>query len=435
VALQCRENALVMARILVGSVPAVGHINPLVPVVRTLVARGHEVRWYTGSKYRGKVEGTGAQFVGITHARDYDDAEVDREFPGRAHLRGIAQLKFDMKHVFIDNGAGQLRDVQQIAQSFAPDALFCEAGTFGGMFYSELSGVPTVLLGVIPLARNSIDTAPFGLGLAPDASTLGRIRNRALNWAVEHLLFRDVQQHWNTTRQRLGLPSTGWWLDAGDRATAYLQPTIPSLEHPRSDLPANVRFIGMIPAEAPSGWVAPDFWPDLDGERPVVHVTQGTLANMAPLLIAPALEGLANEDVLVVVATGGRPRDSLVLHTMPHNARIGTFLSYSELLPKTSVMVTNGGYGGVQMALAHGVPLVVAGASEDKPEVAMRVACSGAGLNLKTAAPTPHQVRDAVRAVLGTPGYRERARALAAEYARYDAVNLAVEAVEGSIAH
>jgi UDP:flavonoid glycosyltransferase YjiC (YdhE family) len=33
-------------------------------------------------------------------------------------------------------------------------------------------------------------------------------------------------------------------------------------------------------------------------------------------------------------------------------------------------MVTNGGYGGVQMALSYGVPLVVAGASEDKPEVA-----------------------------------------------------------------
>jgi UDP:flavonoid glycosyltransferase YjiC (YdhE family) len=191
----------------------------------------------------------------------------------------------------------------------------------------------------------------------------------------------------------------------------------------------------MIPPEAPRDWVAPEFWPELDGERPVVHVTQGTLANMAPQLIAPALEGLASEDVLVVVATGGRSPESLGLYQVPRNARIGTFLSYSELLPKTSVMVTNGGYGGVQMALAHGVPLVVAGASEDKPEVAMRVACSGAGLNLKTAAPTPRQVRNAVHAVLHTPNYRERAEELAAEYVRYDAVNLAVEMVEGSIAH
>ena len=37
-------------------------------------------------------------------------------------------------------------------------------------------------------------------------------------------------------------------------------------------------------------------------------------------------------------------------------------------------MVTNGGYGGVQLALAHGVPLVVAGNTEEKGEIAARVA-------------------------------------------------------------
>ena len=423
-----------MARILVGSVPVVGHINPLVPIVRALCARGHEVRWYTGAKHRSKVEATGAQFVRWTHARDYDDAKIEREFPGRAHLRGMAQLKFDMKRVFIDNGPGQLLDLQQIAQTFAPDVLLCEAGSFGGLFYSELTGVPIVVLGVIPLARSSIDTAPFGLGLAPDATALGRIRNRALNWAVEHVLFRDVQHHWNETRKRLGLPPTGWWLDAGDRATVYMQPSIPGVEHPRSDLPGNVRFIGMVPPDVPADWVPPEFWHELDGTRPIVHVTQGTIANAEPDLIAPALEGLANENVLVVVATGGRTPDGLGLRNVPRNARVGTFFSYPELLPKTSVMVTNGGYGGVQMALAHGVPLVVAGTSEDKPEVATRVACSGGGVNLKTATPTPEQVRTAVHALLDQSRYRERAQALAAEYARYDAVKLAVETVEGLIA-
>src|SRR5437868_7212334 len=148
-----------MARILVGSVPVVGHINPLVPVVRALCARGHEVRWYTGAKYRSKIEATGARFAPWTQARDYDDARIERDFPGRAALRGLAQLKFDMKHVFIDNGAGQARDMQDIAASFRPDAVFCEAGTFGGLFYSELCGVPLAVLGVIPLARSSVDTA------------------------------------------------------------------------------------------------------------------------------------------------------------------------------------------------------------------------------------------------------------------------------------
>jgi len=76
------------------------------------------------------------------------------------------------------------------------------------------------------------------------------------------------------------------------------------------------------------------------------------------------------------------------------------------------VMVTNGGYGGVQQALANGVPLVVAGDSEDKPEVAARVHWSGTGVNLRTGRPSPAMVARAVRGVLDRPTYRARAQAL-----------------------
>jgi len=82
------------------------------------------------------------------------------------------------------------------------------------------------------------------------------------------------------------------------------------------------------------------------------------------------------------------------------------------------VMVTNGGYGAVQRAVSAGVPLVVAGSTEGKPEVAARVAWSGAGLNLKTGTPTPAMIRDAVRELLDDGEYLRRARELEAAFAR-----------------
>jgi MGT family glycosyltransferase len=411
-----------MATILIATVPVVGHINPMLPLSRALLARGHELHWYSGAKFRAKIEATGASYVPFEHARDYDDGRIEATFPERSKLRGIAQLKFDMKHVFIDDAPRQMRDLEALCAKLSPQLLLADAGMLGALFLFERGGPPAAILGVLPLTVSSQDAAPFGLGLAPDASWFGRLRNRALNLLVEHALFRDVQTHWNATRKRVGLEPTGWWLNSIERAMVSMQPTIPSFEYPRRDLPRNVRFIGMIPAEPPADWVPPEFWPELDGKRPIVHVTQGTVANEKPVLIEPALRALANEDVLVVITTGGRPIESLGLRDVPRNARIGTFLSYPELLPKTSAMVTNGGYGGVQTALAHGVPLVVAGATEDKPEVAARVAWSGAGVNLKTATPTPAQVRSAVRRVLDEPSYRARARALAAEYAAHDAL-------------
>ena len=104
---------------------------------------------------------------------------------------------------------------------------------------------------------------------------------------------------------------------------------------------------------------------------------------------------------------------------LPTNVRLERFIPHDRLLPHVDVMVTNGGYGGVQQALAHGVPLVVAGDSEDKPEVAARVRWSGAGIDLRTGRPSPGRVAEAVRRVVTRPAYAARARALQAEIAAH----------------
>ena len=59
------------------------------------------------------VEASGAQFVGYSRARDFDDAKIDEEFPGRARLRGLAKLKYNMKHVFIDAAPNQAADIRE----------------------------------------------------------------------------------------------------------------------------------------------------------------------------------------------------------------------------------------------------------------------------------------------------------------------------------
>ena len=101
------------------------------------------------------------------------------------------------------------------------------------------------------------------------------------------------------------------------RATLYMQPTVPGFEYPRSDLPAHVRFIGMLPAEAPSAWTPPAWWHELDGARPSCTSPRARSRTREPQLIAPALEALADEDVLVVVSTGGRPVEQLGLGACP----------------------------------------------------------------------------------------------------------------------
>jgi UDP:flavonoid glycosyltransferase YjiC (YdhE family) len=115
---------------------------------------------------------------------------------------------------------------------------------------------------------------------------------------------------------------------------------------------------------------------------------------------------------------------------VPANARVERFVPFKPLMPMVDVYVTNGGFGGVQFALSNGVPLVAGGKTEDKAEIANRVAYSGCGINLKTATPSAQQVGDAVRTVLNDPTYREGARRIQAELAAKDAATEAATLLE-----
>ena len=64
----------------------------------------------------------------------------------------------------------------------------------------------------------------------------------------------------------------------------------------------------------------------------------------------------------------------------------------------------------MQLALRHGVPIVVTGGQEDKPEVGARVAWTGVGIRFKDVSPSPQALRTAVRKVLTDGSYRRAAR-------------------------
>jgi UDP:flavonoid glycosyltransferase YjiC (YdhE family) len=201
-----------------------------------------------------------------------------------------------------------------------------------------------------------------------------------------------------------------------------------------------VRFVGPLRSTDPETACLPSWWADLQRSRPVIHVTQGTMDNIdLGKLLVPALRGLATENVLVVASTGGRPVSALLERLggpLPSNARVDTFLPYDQLLPHTDVMITNGGFGGVQRALSYGVPLVVAGTTEDKPEVAGRVAWSGTGINLRTGTPSPTRLRRAVRSALADPRYRIEAARLRREIiGAGDPLATVADTIESLVSH
>jgi UDP:flavonoid glycosyltransferase YjiC (YdhE family) len=236
----------------------------------------------------------------------------------------------------------------------------------------------------------------------------------------ERLMLQPAQQAVNAALASIGYPALPCpILEAmTELPDLYLHPGIESFEYP--DANSKVRYIGALPTPANQP-ALPEWWQQLDRTKRLVLVTQGTVANHdLGQVIAPALVALGDrDDVTIIVTTGGQSSESIPV-AIPANARITSFLPYAQIMPEIDLLITNGGYGTVNMAIYHGIPIVSAGLTEDKEEVSAHVQWSGAGIDLRTNQATPEAIRYAVDEIFTQPSYRERARQLALEFTTHD---------------
>lgn len=377
------------------------------------------MRFLTGQRYADAVRRTGAEFLALPAAADYDDTDMNVAFPGRVGKTGVAGIRWDVSNIFLKPAPAQILAVDDAIAQEPVDAVLVENMFIGaaGLLSRPRAHRPAIVnLGIIPLGVESRDTAPFGLGVLPKRGALGRVRNALLAVLTKKIIFGGVQKEAEQIMlEATGQKLDGFFMSGVSKADAIVQFTVPGFEYTRSDLPGTVHFVGPMSRATKSEGGLPEWWSELDGSRPVVHVSQGTIANTDyDELITPTMTALVSDDVLVVVSTGGRPISTLP-SPLPENVRVAEYLPHDRLLPLTDVYVSNGGYGGVHYALEHGVPLVVAGATEDKAEVAARVEWTGTGVRLRTNRPTPEQVGAAVRRVLAEQSYSERSKAIGAE--------------------
>jgi MGT family glycosyltransferase len=403
----------------------------MLEVARELARRGHEVRWYTGRAFQKQVEQARARFEPMSAELDFGGMSREEAFPSHAGLTGIASFKIGVRDVFYRTAPGQMADLLAILERFPADCVLADDMCYGACFASERTGIPLAWLSNSVYILGSRDTAPLGRGSQPSSSPLGRVRNALLGLLADQVVMRDLRLEADRTRALVSLPRlrTGVMENIARPPALYLMGTVRSFEFPRSDLLPGTHFVGGLLGLPPEDFDPPGWWDELRGGRPVVLITQGTTANDVEGLLVPAVRALADQDVLVVVTTGST-LDVDRLRPVPDNVRLERFIPYHHLLPHVDAMVTNGGYNGVNAALAQGVPLVVAPSSEENPDVAARVKWAGAGLVLGRRAVSESSLRDAVTTVLKDDRYRRRARALSREHQSCDAPRRAAELIE-----
>jgi MGT family glycosyltransferase len=413
-------------RILLISTPLTGHLNPLLAIGKMLMAEGHEIACLSASAMRGRIESAGARFLPFPAGADLDLGNRDELFPEWTSMApGPERRRFILERAYVDTIPAQHEGLQRALQSFPADIVIGDNMMFGllpMLLGRRAARPPIVVCSAISSALRRDDGAPTFAGLPPATSESERQRYAALLEADHASVMGPLAGRLERCLEKIGVepPATDMFEALVVLPDAFLQMTVPAFEFPCRELPSSIHFVGTLPVVS-SNAELPAWAHELDGTRKIVLVTQGTLANYSfDLLITPTLTALADdEDVLVLVTTGGRPIESIP-GPIPANARLASFVPYDWLLPKVDLLVTNGGYGSVNQALSLGIPLVTAGLTEDKADVNARVAWSGVGIDLATNAPTAEGLRHAIKTVLREPAYRARARAMAEAFARID---------------
>ncbi|MBD0861352.1 glycosyl transferase [Gordonia sp. zg691] len=327
-----------------------------------------------------------------------------------------------------DSDAGDKLSIRaaRMAQRLAPvlvaadvDLVVSDVITLGGGWAAQCCGLPWIELSPHPLYAPSRGLPPIGSGLAPGHGVRGRLRDTLMRAATSASIRKGLRQR-AAARASIGLVADPD--DAGAQPVARFVATLPGLEVPRPDWPADTHLIG------PLLWEPTDeIFRRPPGDSPLVVLAPSTARTGAPDMVGVALQALAEVEaqtgigVRVVVSGLHRPDDrDLALFGDPHGGdphggdshggdRITVGLArQDEVLEHADLLICGSGHGILAKAMSAGVPVVAVPGGGDQWELANRVQRAGAGRYVRPV--TVDTMLESVRAVLEDPGHALAAR-------------------------
>jgi UDP:flavonoid glycosyltransferase YjiC (YdhE family) len=370
-------------RVLVAAFGDAGHAFPAIALARELAERGHDVVVETWERWREPVEELG---IGFTAAEEY------KTFPPPPPGSGGP------------SAASAARALLPFIEEMRPDVVVSDILTLAPALAAEAAGVrrATLIPHVYPVQEDGLPF--FGFGLRAARTPVGRALWRAGRPVLDAGLRRG-RREMNATRAELGLAPLER-LHGGISEGLALVATYPQLEYPRR-WPEHVHVTGPMLFELP--------YADIElpaGDEPLVLVAPSTSQDPEGRLVRVALGALADEPVRVVATTNREQGAPAVV--APDNAVVVDWLSYSQVMPRASLVICHGGHGTVARALAEGVPVLVCPAIGDMAETGARVAWAGAGLMLPARLLRLGPLRLATRRLLGDQRFATQASAIAA---------------------
>jgi UDP:flavonoid glycosyltransferase YjiC (YdhE family) len=254
------------------------------------------------------------------------------------------------------------------------------------------------------------DSKHYPIPELPVTRIFGVSASDAIFQRIQPWVFAYHARPLNHVRRKYGMPPFLNLLQTYTDANHVLYADIPGL-FAATGLPNHHCYLG------PLSWAPnidlPDWWAQLDADKPLVYVTLGS---SGPVSVLPTvLEALAPLSVSVVIATAGRWKPSI----RPSNIWAMDFLPGDRVAKQASLIICNGGSPSVYQALQEGTPVIGIPSNMDQHLMMQAVVREGAGSLVRSEHATRDSLQEATLELLGTDSYRDKARQFQKEIAQH----------------
>jgi UDP:flavonoid glycosyltransferase YjiC (YdhE family) len=415
-----------MRRIGILSFSSPGHYYPLTALGRRLQSRGHEVVYFQVADLERPIRAAGLRFRQIGR-EDFPPGSLRARDEELGQLKGFAALRCGLRGIGL-KARMLFRDAPVAISDEGVDSLIVDQIEMAGGTVAEYLGLPFVsAAAALPINLDASVPSPifpwshrFGVG--------ARLRNRVGN-AAQEWICSGILRTINRQRRAWGLPLARN-VDSLFSRLAQVAQLPAALELPGRRLPPHVHHTG--PWTDAAGRAPVDFpWSRLDPVRPWAYASMGTLQNGILRTFRMIAEACAGLDLQLVISLGGG-QDPALLGGLPGDPIVVGYAPQLDLIQRSALTISHGGLNTALESLERGVPMVVLPVTYEQPGVGARVEWSGVGRSIPVGRLTVDRLRDAVRAVLGEPSYRERAGRLQSSIEAADGLNRAADLIEGA---
>ena len=386
-----------MATIVFFCIPAHGHTNPTLNVVRELTARGHRVVYYSYDDFREKIEDAGAEFISCNGF----DAQMHLTREEGAKVGSDLALS---AQVLVDTTLALDEPVCRQMEQLKPDCIVADSMAVWGKAVAKKLGIPYVCsTTTFAFNRESAKIMPHSL-----KETLSMITSMGkVNAQVKRL-----KQRGYPVKSILDLIGS-------DETVHTVVYTSPLFQPCAETFPEHFAFVG--PSIRPARSEV-----EKTGEK-LVYISMGTVNNdMLPLYQA-CIEAVKGTHWQVILSVGDQV-DAGKLQKLSENVFVHSTVDQIAVLEKADAFLTHCGMNSASEGLYFGVPLVMLPQTSEQGGVAARVEQLGAGLRLKKT--TPEAIRGTLETVMNDPSYRDNVKKIAESFRASGGAKAAADCIE-----